>query len=255
MFGSYRDLLIDQKANEMAADFVREKIRSIVKDPEVARKLIPSGYPIGTKRLPLDSEYFETFNRDNVELVDLRESRIEEIVATGIRTGDKTYELDAIVFATGFDALTGPLTRLGISGRGGQKLESKWSAGPRTYLGVCTLGFPNMFMITGPGSPSVLGNMPVSIEQHVDWICDCIAHLRENGASTIEATMEAEQTWSAHVKELADATLFPQADSWYMGANIPGKPRVFLPYIGGFGTYRKLCTDIAAKGYEGFAIT
>ena len=255
MFGSYRDLLFDQKANGMAADFVREKIRSIVKDPEVARKLIPSGYPIGTKRLPLDSEYFETFNRDNVELVDLRESRIEEIAATGIRTSDKTYELDAIVFATGFDALTGPLTRLGISGRGGQKLESKWSAGPRTYLGVCTLGFPNMFMITGPGSPSVLGNMPVSIEQHVDWICDCIAHLRKNGASTIEATMEAEQTWSAHVKELADATLFPQADSWYMGANIPGKPRVFLPYIGGFGTYRKLCTDIAAKGYEGFAIT
>ena len=254
MFGSYRDLLSDKKANEMAADFVREKIRSIVKDPEVARKLTPSGYPIGTKRLPLDADYFETFNRDNVELVDIRVSPIEAIEATGIRTGDKTYELDAIVFATGFDAMTGPLTRIGIRGRDGQKLEAKWSAGPRTYLGLCTLGFPNMFMITGPGSPSVLGNMPVSIEQHVDWICDCIAHLQKNGASTIEATKEAEETWSVHVKELADATLFPQADSWYMGANIPGKPRVFLPYIGGFGTYRTLCADIAAKGYQGFAI-
>ena len=254
MFGSYRDLLSDKKANEMAADFVREKIRSIVKDPEVARKLTPSGYPIGTKRLPLDADYFETFNRDNVELVNIRASRIEAIEATGVRTGDKTYELDAIVFATGFDAMTGPLTRIGIRGRDGQKLEAKWSAGPRTYLGLCTLGFPNMFMITGPGSPSVLGNMPVSIEQHVDWICDCIAHLQKSGASMIEATQDAEETWSAHVKELADATLFPQADSWYMGANIPGKPRMFLPYIGGFGTYRTLCADIAAKGYKGFAI-
>jgi cyclohexanone monooxygenase len=255
MFGSYRDLLADPNANQLAADFVREKIRAAVKDPEVARKLTPTGYPIGTKRLPLDSEYFETFNRDNVELVDLRESPIEEIVVNGIRTRDHTYELDAIVFATGFDALTGPLIRLGIRGRGGQALEVKWSHGPQTYLGVCTPGFPNMFMITGPGSPSVLGNMPTSIEQHVDWICDCITHLRQTGHSTIEATYEAEAKWNAHVKELADATLFPQADSWYMGANIPGKPRVFLPYIGGFGTYRKLCEEIASKGYEGFNIS
>ena len=253
MFGSYRDLMVNKDANETAANFVREKIRGIVKDPEVARKLIPE-YPIGTKRLPLDADYFETYNRSNVELVDLRESPIEQIVPTGIRTRDKTYALDAIVFATGFDALTGPLTRIDIRGRGGQRLDAKWSTGPQTYLGVSTLGFPNMFMITGPGSPSVLGNMPVSIEQHVDWICDCIAHLRMRGASTIEPTKDGEEAWGAHVKALADATLFPQTDSWYMGANIPGKPRVFLPYIGGFGTYRKLCADIAAKGYEGFTI-
>lgn len=254
MFGSYRDLLADPKANEMAADFVRGKIRSIVKNPDVAKKLIPSGYPIGTKRLPLDQHYFETYNRDNVSLVDLREEPIQEIVAEGIRTKDKTYTLDAIVFATGFDAMTGPLTRIGIKGRGGQKLEDKWAQGPQTYLGLATVGFPNMFMITGPGSPSVLGNMPTSIEQHVEWICGCIAHIEKQGAKTIEPIASAEVKWGEHVKELADATLFTKTDSWYMGANIPGKPRVFLPYIGGFGTYRKLCADIADKGYEGFTI-
>ncbi len=255
MFGSFRDLLADPRANALAADFVRGKIRSVVQDPEVARKLIPTGYPIGTKRLPLDADYFETYNRDNVSLVDLRETPIERIVATGIRTSDRTHELDIIVFATGFDALTGPLTRIGIRGREGQALEARWAAGPATYLGVCTHGFPNLFMVTGPGSPSVLGNMPTSIEQHVDWICACIEHLRKSGASCIEATAEAELQWGEHVKALADATLFPQADSWYMGANIPGKPRVFLPYIGGFGTYRKLCQELAEKGYEGFAMS
>jgi len=252
MFGSYRDLLVEPKANELAAEFVRRKIRAIVEDPKIAEKLIPQGYPIGTKRLPLDSGYFETYNRNNVALVDLRETPIEQIVEHGIRCSDRVYELDAIVFATGFDALTGPLTRIGIQGRGGRALEAKWSAGPETYLGVCTRDFPNMFMITGPGSPSVLGNMPTSIEQHVDWIFDCMAHMWAQGKTTVEATAEAEANWGAHVKELADATLFPQTDSWYMGANIPGKPRVFLPYIGGFGTYRKLCDEIAAKGYEGF---
>ena len=255
MFGSFRDLLVDPQANALAADFVREKIRNVVKDPEVARRLTPTGYPIGTKRLPLDAGYFETFNRDNVELVDLRENPLESIVPEGIRTRDETHELDAIVFATGFDALTGPLTRIGIRGRGGEPLEAKWSHGPQTYLGVCTRGFPNMFMITGPGSPSVLGNMPVSIEQHVDWICECIDHMRKKGVTTVEPTRDAEAAWGAHVKELADATLFPQTDSWYMGANIPGKPRVFLPYIGGFGTYRKLCAEIADKEYEGFAFS
>ncbi|MCC2655150.1 MAG: cyclohexanone monooxygenase [Panacagrimonas sp.] len=254
MFGSYNDLLVDEKANDTAAEFVREKIRAIVKDPEKARKLLPKGYPIGTKRLPLDQEYFETYNRDNVDLVDIRETPIEQITADGIQTSDKKYELDAIVFATGFDALTGPVTRLNIRGRGGQKIEQKWAEGPRTYLGVATLGFPNLFMITGPGSPSVLGNMPTSIEQHVDWISDCMLHLRKQGATTIEPTAAAEEKWGQHVKELADTTLFPQTDSWYMGANIPGKPRVFMPYIGGFGTYRKLCNEVAEKGYEGFAI-
>ncbi|MGD9601838.1 MAG: flavin-containing monooxygenase, partial [Gammaproteobacteria bacterium] len=229
MFGSFKDLLVSREANELAADFVREKIRSTVKDPEVARRLTPTGYPIATKRLPLDNGYFETFNRDNVELVDLRETPIERIVAQGIRTSDRLHELDAIVFATGFDALTGPLTRLGIRGRDGQELKARWSHGPRTYLGVCTRGFPNLFMVTGPGSPSVLGNMPTSIEQHVDWICGCIEHLRRTGATTVEPQADAEEQWGAHVKELADGTLFPQTDSWYMGANIPGKPRVFLP--------------------------
>lgn len=254
MFGSFRDLLVDPRANELAADFVREKIRGIVEDPKVAAKLIPTGYPIGTKRLPLDAGYFETFNRDNVSLVDLRETPIERIVAGGIRCCDRVHELDSIVFATGFDALTGPLIRVGIKGRGGQALAAKWSAGPQTYLGVCTRGFPNLFMVTGPGSPSVLGNMPTSIEQHVDWIFGCLAYMQRHGKTTIEPTAEAEAAWGAHVKELADGTLFPQTDSWYMGANIPGKPRVFLPYIGGFGAYRKLCADVADKAYEGFAL-
>ena len=255
MFGSYNDLLTNREANELAADFVREKIRGIVKNPDVARKLLPTGYPIATKRLPLDNGYFETFNRDNVELVDLRVTPIERMVETGIQTSAQVHALDALVFATGFDALTGPLLRVGISGRGGETLEAKWARGPQTYLGVCVRGFPNMFMITGPGSPSVLGNMPVSIEQHVDWLCAAIGHLRQRGLQCIEPTAEAERKWGEHVKELADGTLFTSTDSWYMGANIPGKPRVFLPYIGGFGTYRKLCQEVVAKGYEGFAFT
>ena len=255
MFGSYNDLLTNEEANEFAAEFVREKIRGIVKNPEVARKLTPTGYPIATKRLPLDNGYFETYNRDNVELVDLREAPIECIVKHGIKTSEQLYELDVIVFATGFDALTGPLLRLGICGRGGEMLETKWATGPRTYLGVCTHGFPNMFMITGPGSPSVLGNMPVSIEQHVEWICDAIAHLRQHNQLLMEPTAEAERNWGEHVRELAENTLFTSTDSWYMGANIPGKPRVFLPYIGGFGTYRKLCQEVAENGYQGFTFS
>ena len=255
MFGSYYDLLIDKRANDMAASFVREKIRGIVEDPEIARKLIPQDYPIGTKRLPLDTNYFETFNRDNVTLVDLRETPIEEIVPAGVRTNDTLHELDVLVFATGFDAMTGALFRLGIHGRNGEQLQDKWAAGPNTYLGIATRNFPNLFMITGPGSPSVLGNMPTSIEQNVEWITDCLLHLRQTHATTIEPTEQAERQWGAHVKELADATLFPHAHSWYMGDNIPGKPRIFLPYIGGFGTYRKLCAEIAEKGYEGFSIT
>ena len=254
MFGSFRDLLVDPAANQLAADFVRRKIRETVKDPETARKLTPTDHYIGTKRLPLDNGYFDAFNRSNVSLVDLRETPIETITETGIRTNDRDYALDALVFATGFDALTGPLTRIDIRGRGGVALKARWAEGPQTYLGVCTRGFPNLFMVTGPGSPSVLGNMPTSIEQHVDWICGAIDHLRARGAKLIEPTAEAEDHWGVHVKELAEATLFTKVDSWYMGANIPGKPRVFLPYIGGFGTYRKLCDDIAARGYEGFAI-
>ena len=254
MFGSFSDLVFNKEANEFAAEFVRDKIRQTVKDPETARKLIPTDYPIATKRLPLDNGYFDTFNRDNVHLVDLRDTPIESIVAEGIKTTDSIHELDILVFATGFDALTGPLTRLNITGRDGVALKDKWAAGPKTYLGVAVEGFPNMFMITGPGSPSVLGNMPTSIEQHVDWIAKCIQHARAKQAKCIEANELAESEWGAHVKELADGTLFPQTDSWYLGANIPGKPRVFLPYVGGFGTYRQLCNEVAEKGYDGFTI-
>ncbi len=255
MFGSYSDLVFDKEANDLAADFVRKKIRSVVNDPKTAEKLIPQGYPIASKRLPLDQGYFETFNRSNVTLVDLRETPIESIVENGVRTNEYVHELDVLVFATGFDALTGPLTRIDIRGRGDKSLKAKWAEGPRTYLGVASQGFPNMFMITGPGSPSVLGNMPTSIEQHVDWICDCITHMRQAGAATIEPNQQAEESWGAHVQELANDTLFVQVDSWYLGANIPGKPRVFLPYIGGFGAYRTLCNEVAEKDYEGFSLS
>ena len=253
MFGSFRDLLVDRRINQIAADFVREKIRETVKDSATAEKLIPKGYPIGTKRLPLDAGYFETFNRPNVSLVDLREAPIVSIVEEGVQTNAGVTPLDCLVFATGFDALTGPLMRVGITGRDGLTLKDKWAAGPRTYLGVACEGFPNLFMVTGPGSPSVLGNMPTSIEQHVDWICDCLRDMRARGHHQIEPTTTSEVAWGEEVRALADATLFPEADSWYLGANIPGKPRVFMPYIGGFGNYRKRCAEVAARGYEGFS--
>ncbi len=252
---SYNDLILSKEANDTAAEYVRAKIREIVHDPAVAEKLSPRDYPIGTKRPPIDTEYFETFNRDNVTLVDLKASPIEVITKKGIRTRDADYELDSIVFATGFDAMTGSLFRLGIRGRDGVTLQDKWADGPHTYLGVATTGFPNLFIITGPGSPSVLSNMPVSIEQHVEWIGDCISYMRNHGLDCIEATEEAQEAWVAHVNEAANATLYPQADSWYMGANIPGKPRVFTPYVGGVGNYRQLCSGIAEKGYEGFVMT
>lgn len=254
LFATYNDLILNKEANDTAAEYVRERIRQIVRDPAVADILCPRDYPIGTKRPPIDTDYFETFNRDNVTLVDLRVSPIEAITPKGIRTQATEYELDAIVFATGFDAMTGSLFRLGIQGRGGVALQDKWADGPHTYLGVATAGFPNLFMITGPGSPSVLSNMPVSIEQHVEWISDCISYMRAHGFDTIDATRPAEEAWVAHVNEAAEATLFPQANSWYMGANIPGKPRVFTPYIGGVGHYRDVCQEVADKGYEGFVM-
>jgi cyclohexanone monooxygenase len=253
-FGTYRDLVVDERANLAVADFVRSKIGEIVHDPVVAEKLKPTTYPFGTKRLPLDTNYFETFNRANVTLVDLKVDPISEITPLGIRAGDQTYELDVIVFATGFDALTGPLFAIDIRGRSGLRLKEKWAEGPRSYLGLGSAGFPNLFTITGPGSPSVLSNMPVSIEQHVEWIGDCIAALRAGGVETIEATPEAEQAWMAHVNEVAQLTLYPKAASWYMGANIPGKPRVFMPYIGGVGNYRQKCDSVAANHYEGFRL-
>jgi cyclohexanone monooxygenase len=252
--GTFRDLALSEEANATAADFVRSKIDEIVRDPEVAEMLKPRSFPIGTKRLPLDTNYYETFNRPNVTLVDLKRTPVEELTPTGIRTSGGHHEADVIVYATGFDALTGPLEKLGVRGRGGQALKDAWLEGPRTYLGVAVPGFPNLFTITGPGSPSVLSNMPVSIEQHVEWIGDCLDWLRGQGAGVIEATEQAAAGWTDHVQQVASHTLHPKAASWYMGANIPGKPRIFLPYIGGVGTYRDHCAAVAARGYEGFTV-
>ncbi len=251
---AFNDLSVNRESNDTAAAFVRAKIRSIVRDPATAALLSSQDYPLGTKRLPLDTDYYETFNRANVTLIDVRRDPIETITPTGLKTRDAEYDLDSIVFATGFDAMTGPLLNIDIRGQGGASLRAKWAGGPRTYLGIATAGFPNLFHITGPGSPSVLSNMIVSIEQHVDWIADCLAFLRDHGCTAIEATVEAEDAWVEHVNMVADMTLYPLANSWYVGANIPGKPRVFMPYIGGVGNYRKKCDEVAADGYAGFSL-
>jgi cyclohexanone monooxygenase len=252
---AFADLLTSQAANDTAAEFFRAKIRAIVRDPAVAEALSPRDYPVGTKRLCVDTDYYDTFNRDNVTLVDLRQAPIETITPTGLRTRAATYTLDSLVFATGFDAMTGALLAIDIRGRAGLALRAKWAAGPRTYLGLAVAGFPNLFIITGPGSPSVLSNMIVSIEQHVDWIAECLASVRAQGGRAIEATVEAEDRWVAHVNEVGHATLYPRANSWYMGANVPGKPRIFMPYIGGVGVYREKCDAVAADGYAGFRLS
>jgi cation diffusion facilitator CzcD-associated flavoprotein CzcO len=252
---AFTDFFTDREANEAAAEFTREKIRSIVRDLATAETLSPRLNPIGTKRTCVDIDYFETYNRDNVELVDVRQAPIERITPTGVRTGEAEYEVDSIVFAIGFDAMTGALRDIDIRGVEGLSLRERWAGGPRTYLGMAMAGFPNMFVVTGPGSPSVLSNMVVSIEQHVDWITDCIAYATERGLDRVEATAAAEQAWVDHVSELADATLYPLANSWYLGANIPGKPRVFMPYVGGVGTYRRECDEVAAAGYDGLTLT
>jgi cyclohexanone monooxygenase len=253
LLGSYKDMMTDNQVNETAAEFVRDKIRATVNDPEVAEKLAAKGYPIGTKRICVDSGYFETFNRDNVDLVDIKATPIERVDPDGLTTSEGSYKFDAIVFATGFDAMTGTLFNIDIQGRQGAKLKDKWEAGPRTYLGLMSESFPNMFMITGPGSPSVLTNMIVSIEQHVDWVTDCLVHMRERDLDTISPDLAAQDDWVEHVNVVAHGTLFPQAASWYMGANIAGKPRIFMPYIGGAGAYRKICDQVVADGYKGFA--
>jgi cyclohexanone monooxygenase len=252
---TFADLLTNPEANETAAEFCRERIREVVRDPAVAEVLVPRDYPVGTKRMCVDTRYYETFNRPNVTLVDIRRSPIETVTPDGLRTRDGAYAFDSLVLATGFDAMTGALLAVDIRGRAGRTLREAWAEGPRTYLGLAIAGFPNLFTITGPGSPSVLSNMIVSIEQHVDWIADCLAHLRAHGHATIEATAAAQEGWVSHVNEVGHATLYPRANSWYMGANVPGKPRVFMPYIGGVGAYRQICDDVAAKGYEGFALT
>ena len=253
---SFQDLLFDREANETARQFIINKIRETVKDPETAEKLANIDHPYATKRPPIDSFYFEAYNRDNVDLVDVRADPIKEITPTGIRLeSGAEHDLDIIVFATGFDAMTGTMLRLNITGREGLTLKQAWEAGPRTYLGLQVHGFPNLFSVTGPGSPSVLCNMPVCIEQHVEWITDCIDHLERNGVEQIEAKPDAVETWVSHVNDAANATLMPEAGhSWYLGANVPGKPRLFMPYAGGMHVYREKCDEIAAKGYEGFEL-
>ena len=252
----FNDLITNQQSNDTAAEFVRGKIRQIVNDPKVAHLLCPSDHPIGARRLCVGTDYYETYNRPNVSLVDVRTAPITEITAKGIKTGDgKEHELDTIVFATGFDAMTGALKEIDIRGRAGAALKDKWAQGPTTYLGLMVAGFPNMFLITGPGSPSVKSNMVFSIEQHVEWIAACIAYLDKGHIRSIEPAQESETKWVAHVNEVADRTLYVKAESWYMGSNVPGKARVFMPYVGGIPAYRKICDDVAAEGYRGFVLT
>jgi len=251
---AFNDIAVNEHSNHSAAEFVRARIQETVQDKALAEALTPHDYPIGTKRICIDSGYFETFNQPHVTLVDLRANPITHITPDGVATRDATHTLDAIVLATGFDAMTGALSRIAITGQDGQKLSDTWQEGPRTYLGLMTAGFPNLFLVTGPGSPSVLSNMMVSIEQHIDWITECLTYLRANAVSTIEAATQAQDDWVAHVNEVANRTLYPRAASWYMGANVAGKPRVFMPYIGGVGEYRRRCTEIAQAGYPGFAL-
>ena len=254
MYSVFKDVLMNDEANEIAAAFIREKIRGLAHDPQVAALLSPHSF-VGCKRICLDTDYFATFNRPNVTLVDISDAPIEEITRAGLCAGGKDYELDTIVFAIGYDAMTGPLLRIDIRGVGGQTLKAKWADGPRTYLGLLVEGFPNLFTITGPSSPSVLTNMVPAIEQHVEWIADCIANARACGRPRIEATREAEDGWMAHHEEVAAETLFPSCNSWYVGANVPGKPRKVTPYTGGFPTYIEKCDAVVANGYEGFSLT
>jgi cation diffusion facilitator CzcD-associated flavoprotein CzcO len=252
LWGGFSDLTLDPAANEIASEFIRGKIREIVRDPATAELLCPKDHPYGSKRPPIDTDYYATFNRDNVSLVDIRSAPIEAITPAGLRTKEAEYELDVLVFATGFDAMTGSLLRIDIRGAGGLRLAEAWAQGPRTLLGLQIAGFPNLFTITGPGSPSVLVNMPVAIEHHVDWIAACIQHMREHGLTRVEATERAQDAWVEHVAEVARASLLGQANSWYVGANIPGKPRVVMPYTGGQPLYRERCQAVMDAGYEGF---
>lgn len=252
--GVFMDFLVTKEANDTFVDFIAEKIRDVVKDPATAELLTPRTYPAGSKRICVDTGYFEVFNRSNVKLVDIAKAPVT-VTPKGVKTGGVEHELDVLIFGLGFDAMTGALGKINIRGRGGEALKNKWDGGPRTYLGLMVSGFPNMFLVTGPGSPSVLSNMVVSIEQHIDWISACIASMGERQQDTIEATQAAEDAWVAHVNEVADMTLYPQANSWYIGANVAGKPRVFMPYVAGVGVYRQKCDEVAANGYEGFALS
>jgi cyclohexanone monooxygenase len=256
VFMRYRDVYTDPDANEAACELYRQRIDQLVTDQTVADLLKPKDYPLGCKRQVYDTDYYETFNQEDVTLVDLRQNPICRITEHGVETEDELIELDVLVFATGFDAMTGALDRIDIRGRGGRLLRDDWAAGPLTYLGLAVAGFPNLFTITGPGSPSVLSNVLVSIEQHVDWVTDCIGHVDSSGHTTIEATSDAQVDWGRQVAAAAEGTMYtaPGCASWYLGANIEGKSQVFMPYVGGVGRYRAICDEVAADGYAGFAI-
>tara|TARA_B100001939_G_scaffold101130_1_gene87197 strand:- start:210 stop:1964 length:1755 start_codon:yes stop_codon:yes gene_type:complete len=251
--GAFSDLLFDSDANETAAEFARNKIRRIVKNQKTAELLCPTNV-FGCKRLCVDSGYFETFNKENVRLVDISTNPIREFDKDGLFVKDLKYKFDSVVFATGFAAMTGSFEKINILGRNGISLAKKWEAGPRTYLGLATSGFPNLFMITGPGSPSVLASMIQSIEQHVDWIADCVNNIVRTGAKTIEPITSFEDDWVEHVTEVSKVSLRSTCSSWYVGANIEGRPRVFMPYIGGFPIYVDRCNDVMTRGYEGFLV-
>jgi len=251
--GAFGDLLFNKEANDTIAEFAREKIRAVVNDKATADLLCPENI-FGCKRLCVDTGYFETFNRPNVKLVDISKTGVERITQKGVVGNGEEFAVDAIVCATGFAAMTGSFDKINIQGRDGLSLKTAWEAGPRTYLGLATVGFPNFFMITGPGSPSVLAQMIQSIEQHADWIVDCMAHMRDVDAETLEPTLEAQDAWVDHVNEVSKISLRSTCSSWYVGANIPGRPRVFMPYIGGFPIYVQKCNEVQTNGYEGFVI-
>jgi len=251
----FNDLLTNPESNEFAAEFFREKVRSIVKDPELAEKLCAKGYPIAAKRPVLDTNYYETFNLPHVRLVDVRESPITEVTPKGIVAGGVEHELDVIIFATGYDAFTGSFLRMNVRGRNGIDLADRWADGPSAYLGLGIAGFPNLLTVNGPCNPAVLTNVPATIEHDVEWIADCIAYLEENGITACEPTEEAERAWVEHMAELVADTLYPLANSWWMGANIPGKPRMFMAYTGGLDRFRERCAEIAEAGYEGYVLT
>jgi cation diffusion facilitator CzcD-associated flavoprotein CzcO len=253
--GLFSDLLTNREANEVVAEFVRGKIAQTVDDPETARRLTPRGYPIFARRPCLDSGYYEAFNRDNVTLVDCIEDPIVEITETGIRTGTQHVEVDVIIAAIGYDALTGAMLAVDIKGREGRSLKDKWAEGGRSYLGLMIEGFPNLFVIAGPNGPSALANFILLNEQNVDWVCDCIEHMRVTGARAIEADLDAETRWMGKIEALGSRSLYPTANTWYTGANVPGKPRNFPVYIGGFGRYREICSDAAAEDYRGFTLS
>ena len=250
--GAIGDQLMNEEANEFAKEFVHRKIRETVADKETANLLCPTNHPIGTRRICVDTGYYETYNRENVTLLSVKDNPIEEVTERGVMVNGELTELDTLVLATGFDAMTGALLNMDIRGKGGLALSEKWDAGPRSYLGIAVADFPNLFTITGPGSPSVLSNMMVSIEQHVDWVIDCLAHMKEQDLKVFEAQSQAEDQWVSHVNDVASMTLFPKGGSWYLGANVEGKPRIFMPYAAGVGVYREVCDEVIAKGYEGF---